>query len=256
MGFLLGFIGALIGVLVAIGVVILIILSKVKKVTGELAFKEFLGEAKNVTSYKREEYSRIKDVSGMTKLLEPSIIKDFNDFNKDLIYATVEKNLAKIFNCIENKSVTSIAKDKDLSTILPSLKEKISDLEGLDVEIKYDNLKFHKHAIKDYRRDQGTATITISSSLEYYYICTGKDKEKVLSKNYFPDLKKQTRYITQFAYIYDESKFKGDISIYAEHCPNCGAPVTKVGKCNYCQTYLEEVNLKLWKMSSYKEDIV
>ena len=61
MSFLLGLLGALIGVLAAIGIVILIIFSKVKDVTGPAVFKDFLGEARNVTSYKREEYSRIKD---------------------------------------------------------------------------------------------------------------------------------------------------------------------------------------------------
>lgn len=255
MSFLLGFLGTLIGILVAVFIIIYIIYLKVQHIIGPINLKNFIHAGNNAISYKREEYSRIKDVNGMTKLLEPLILKDFSEFNKDLLYNKVESNFSKIFTCIENKSINTISNDEDLVLIIPFLSEKINDLNNLDVIIKYDNIKFHNHAIKDYKKSNGVATITISSSLEYFYYCNGKDKGKIVNNNYFPDIKKQTRYISQFVYIYDESKFESNAKVFSVHCPNCGAPTTSSGICEYCQSNLEPINLKLWKMSSYKEDI-
>lgn len=256
MNFLLGFLGTLLGILVAVFIILYIIYLKIGKILGPLNFGTFISMAKNATSYKREEYSRIKSVGNMTNVLEPIILKDFNDFNKNLLYNKVESNLCKIFTCIENKSTSSINNDNDLDLIFPLLSEKIEDLKKLDVNIKYDNVKFHSHAIKNYKKNNGVATITLSSSLEYYYYCDGKDKNKIVSNNnYFSDIKKQTRYTSQFVYIYDESKFDKDAKVFSTHCPNCGAPTTSSGVCTYCQSNLEPINLKLWKMSSYKEDL-
>lgn len=256
MSFLLGFLGTLLGIIFAVFIIIYIIYSKVQKITGPIGLKNFFNEANNITSYKKEEYSRIKNVSGMTKLLEPIILRDFNDFNKNLLYNETQNNLSKIFSCIENKSINNIANDENLILILPQLSKKINDLKNLDVNIKYDNIKFHEHAIKNYKRADGVATITISSSLEYFYSCNGKDKDKILNSNYFSDIKKQTRYISEFVYIYDETKFNGNSKVFTTNCPNCGAPTTSSGTCEYCQSELKPINLKLWKMSSYKEDII
>ena len=39
-------------------------------------------------------------------------------------------------------------------------------------------------------------------------------------------------------------------------CPHCGAPVKTLGQkqCEYCTSGLEDINLKSWFISSYKED--
>ena len=37
--------------------------------------------------------------------------------------------------------------------------------------------------------------------------------------------------------------------------PNCGAPVRSLGakKCEYCGSYVEPVNIKVWKLQSFHE---
>ena len=47
---------------------------------------------------------------------------DFNDFNKELLYAKVEQNLVKIWNAIETKSLTSIKNDDELIYMLENMK--------------------------------------------------------------------------------------------------------------------------------------
>ena len=63
--------------------------------------------------------------------------------------------------------------------LFDKLKEKVEYSKQIDANIKYDDIKFHRHSIKDYQRNNGVATITIVSSLEYYYIVDGNEREKV-----------------------------------------------------------------------------
>ena len=164
----------------------------------------------------------------MTKLLEPEILKDFPEFNKDLLFSTVESVLRKIFNCLESKSIESLQNDTESLIILPKLKEQIEDMKTSNTEVKFDDVVFHRHAIKKYLKSKGIATIEKSTTLEYY----------------------------EFIYIYDETKFDEKQNVFSISCPNCGAPIRgfKNQICEYCMTKVHPINLKLWKMSSYKED--
>ena len=130
MEFLLGFLGAILGIALVIIVIVLVILKSVGKMVGINEMKTLIGAAKNAKQIAKEDAYRQKNVSGITKLLEPEILRDFPDFNKDLLYSIVESNLRKIFSAIENKSLAGIEKDDDLILLLPKLKEKIIDLKG------------------------------------------------------------------------------------------------------------------------------
>lgn len=252
MGFILGFLGACIGIIVGIGIIIAFIYVKVRKTVGPANMKTLVDAAKNAKNFEQEEYTRHKNVSGITKLIEPTILKDFHDFNKELLYSKVEKNLAKIFTALEEKSLAEVKKDKELIYLYSTINDNIKDMEENNINIKYDEVKFHSHAIKDYLKSKGKATITISSSLEYYY----KNDSENYKKKDLNNLKKQTRFTTQFVYVYDETQFKHNENAIVVSCSNCGAPLGKLGagNCQYCGTYIEPINLKNWYMVSYKED--
>ena len=248
--FFIAFLGGFIGIILAVILVVAIIYSKIKATVG----KEHAKELKQVMSYvkdiARDEYTRVKDISGLTSLLEPRILKDFPEFNKDLLFSINEKNLRKIFNSIETKNVKEIENDSDLIYIEPQLRARIEDMESNKIDEKFDNIEFNRSAISSYTKDSKKATIRVSTSVGYYYNSNRKDK-KVYS-----DLKKQTRYTTEFIYVYDESKIEDKKVSIAIHCKNCGAPIKNLGNsyCEYCMTPVERINLKAWKMSSYKED--
>jgi len=252
MGFVLGFLGACLGIIAGIGIIVFIIYVKVRGMVGPANMKEIMKAARNARDYERQEYSREKNVSGMTKVLEPAILRDFEDFNKDFLFSKVEKNLLKIFNAMEEKTDEEIRKDNDLIYMYSTVRDKIQDLKNNNVNVKYDDVVFHRHAIKDYLKSAGKATVTLSSTLEYYY---SDDSNKNKNKK-FSDLKRQTRYTTQFVYVYDETKFKYNQMAHTISCPNCGAPLGKLGagNCQYCGTYIKPINLKGWYMVSYSED--
>ena len=252
MGFILGFLGACLGIIAGVFIIVLIVYFKVKSTVGAENMKEIMKAARNAKDIEQQEYARKKDILGITKLLEPVILRDFADFNKDLLFRKVESNLSKIFTAIEEKDVNTIKDDKDLIYMYPTIRDKITDLRNNNINIKYDNVKFHEHAIKDYSKTLGKATVTLSSTLEYYY----SDDSNRRIKKFYNDVKKQTRYTTQFVYVYDETQFKYNQKAYSISCPNCGAPLKRLGagNCEYCGNYIEPINLKNWYMVSYKED--
>ena len=169
MDFLLGFLGAILGIIVIITVLVLIVYSYMKKIIGKSKTKELINLAKNAKMIQNEEYTRVKNVNGMTKLLEPEIIRDFPDFNRELLFSKVESNLIKIFNAIQYKTISNIKDDDELKLLYFKVEDNIKKLKLNNQTIKYDNIKFHEHAIKEYIKSQGMATITTSSTVEYYY---------------------------------------------------------------------------------------
>lgn len=214
---------------------------------GVNSLKSFANTVKN---YETEEYSREKSIKGMTNVLEDAILADFPDFNKELIYSVCQSNLTKIFNCIERKSTESIRYDNNFSYLKDFLEQKVEDMKSGEIYEKFDGVRFHRHAISAYSRKEGKATVKISSTLCYYYDTNRKDKKS------FPGVLKETRYTSEFVYTFDDEKIgKTQVSL-GVHCPNCGAPLKNLlsNQCEYCSSYVEKINNKIWKMTSFKED--
>jgi rubrerythrin len=250
MSFVLAFLGTILGILGALAIIIIIIYVKVSQSVGKENMKELVSAMKNSSNIELQQYQEKKSISGMTSILEPAIIEDFPEFNKDLLYASVEECLREIFNALENKSIDGIKNNQKLSFMINTVEKIIEDYKSANINVEYNDIKFHDHAIKDYRKQDGKATVSISSTLEYYYK-SNKKKEKV-----YEGVKKQTRYTTKFVYVYDETKFKDRQLEYSIFCPSCGAPIrgTKDTVCEYCGSAVKAINLKAWKMIYYKED--
>ena len=247
MSFVFGFLGAILGIIVVGFVIVFIVISKIKKSVGKEEFKQLKELSHNSKEILMEMSETPKSVNGMTTLVEPQVLNDFPDFNKELIYSKIESNLRTVFNEIEN---LKIEKNQDLELVNDTLLQQINDFKEQNIKIKFDNVVFHKHALKRYEKSNGIATITTSSTLEYNYFDSRKK-----SNNF---LKTQTRYTCKFIYIYDVTKIPKQTSnsVFIINCPNCGAPLTNLekGECVYCGSHIEEVNLKTWKMSSFSDD--
>lgn len=247
----------ILSLILIIGIVALIIIFEVKKIIKKFKGSELgmiVNAASEAANYEKNEYSRQKDVNGMTVLVEPRVVEDFPDFSKEMLYSQVESDLRKIFNAIESQDISKILSQDELFLIKDEVIEKINDLKSMNKKVKYDSVSFNRHALKKYYKDSGIATIEVSSSIGYYYFESGDDNTKI-SKS-FNNIKKQTRYTTKYSYVYDETKISDEKYILGINCPNCGAPINLLsGKvCKYCGTGIENVNLKSWRISWYKED--
>lgn len=248
MAFLLGFLGVICGFILLILIIYIVILSMFRKVgfTGFNLFKikEELDNELSITP---------KQVSGMTNVLLPQIKSDFSDFELKQLYLLTEKSILGILNAIECKDL-SVLSDKDFNLINKKLKHRLEDLINSDILYKYDDIIFHKHALRKYVKHDGIATIEVSSSLEYYYDKTKNGKSLVNNKR-----KMQARYITSFVYIVDGSAYEKDFNVYGINCPNCGAviPSLNIKTCKYCSSGLniQVVDLlKCWKLIDCKEN--
>ncbi len=247
MAFVLGLLGVLVGFLVIALIIYIMIVRFFHKagVRGSdlLKMKEELEE---------QEKLRHKEIGGMTNVYLPQILKDFKEFNLDEIYLLTEKSIRTIFKSIETKDM-NLLNSKDFNLINKKMKLQLEDLIDSDILYKYDDINFHKHAIRSYENKGGVAKLEISSSLEYYYSKSKHGKELYSNK-----YKEQTSYVTTFVYIVDETAYAKDIDIYGLNCPNCGAVIRALNEkeCSYCHTGLDikpiEL-LKCWKLIDYKE---
>ena len=249
--FLFGFLG----VLIAFVVIIIAIYILIRYILNKCGFvgKSLLSIYKESKQANEIEKQRVKNLSGMTKVLLPVIKEDFSDFDESHFYLLVEKCLRNILLALETKDYKYL-KDKELNVIRQKIELQIEDLKENDISYKYDDIIFHKHAIKSYKKEKGMALITISTAVEYYY--TESKNNNIIKAD---DYKKQTRYTTSFAYIVDSEVAGFDIGVLGINCPNCGSPVTsfKQKNCHYCKSVLNiQVAdlLKCWKIIDYKED--
>lgn len=249
MKLLLIFLGVIVGVIIFLSIIALIIYSKIKKFGQNLGYnninqiKELIKQGEYDAKYKP------KTVAGMTSLMIPKITKDFPNFSESELYNKVEISLRSIFKSLEDKSLSN---NNELSLIKDNIQKIIESYKKNNIGVKYSEIKFHKHAIKYYKKDSGALNITVATSLEYYYEKTKNDK--IIEEN--SDYKRQTSYTTEFIYIYDPDKYEKRQNLIGIHCPNCGAPVKSLSfkTCLYCSSGLEDINLKSWYISSYKED--
>lgn len=243
------FLGTIFGIIAFFFILFLIIWAKIKISAKKLGFdkinlRSIIDEIKKGSNDIK--YNQ-KHVSGMTKLLKPTIERDFPTFNESELYNMTETGLRTIFNSLEQKQV-----DNSLPLLNNQLQQIIKDYNNDSINVKYDDIKFHAFSIKNYYKKDGVATIKVQASLEYFY---KKEKGKKVVENY-SNYKKQTRYTVDFIYVYDITQVKDYTHVIGIHCPNCGAPITVLGKkvCSYCHTELDDLNLKNWMMSSYRED--
>ena len=245
--FLIAFLGVILG-FVVVALIIYLMIARFFHKAGIRASD--LKQMKD--NLEEEEANRHKEIGGMTSVFLPQILKDFKEFNLDEIYLLTEKSLRTIFNAIEKKDMPLLS-SKDFNMISKKMKLQLEDLIDSDIIYKYDDINFHKHAIRSYENKGGVAKLEIASSLEYYFTKT-KDGKELYSNKY----KDQVSYVTTFVYIADETVYTKDIDVYGLNCPNCGAVIRALNKkeCSYCHTGLniQVVELlKCWKLIDYKK---
>ena len=153
MDFFLSMLGVFAGIILAIVVIIFIVYLKLKATVGSQNMKELKNAISNVSNLQKEEYTREKNVKGMTKLLEPEIIRDFPEFNRDLIFSRCESNLRKIFNAIESQDTTAINNDEEFIYLREKINQQIEDMKSNNVTEKFDNIEFNRHAIMAYNKN-------------------------------------------------------------------------------------------------------
>lgn len=106
------------------------------------------------------------------------------------------------------------------------------------LSLSYDSFIIHRTELYRYSKSQGTCTAVFQSSVEYQA----------------DGLKNQTRYNTHMVYV-QNSDLSEEEDSFSTTCPNCGAPITRLGhmSCEYCGSAIVPVNVKVWKFLKTEE---
>ena len=216
----------LIGVIILIVFVVFVYLFikfKIRNILDSAGFrgmnlKEVIDEAR------LQDQENPKSLSSMDSIYLEQIKKDFKDININELKRNAEKAILDLFNSVEKKD-TSNLKGKIKSISL----DMINDYSGKDV--KFNDIRFHKTVVSNYKKDKGVATIDFGCSFQYYLDVDGNNK------------KVQDRARVEFIYVFDLSKVDKYVDVIGIHCPNCGSPITNLGekKCSYCGGAVYEI---------------
>ncbi len=222
------------------------ITNKVKKFSRDVFGTENLAEGINRQADLAAETP--KSVSGMTRLMEPQIMRDFPDFSWEEFKHRAENMLISALLAITSGDVTTIVDASD--TLKEQIRNRIGDNEASGVKENFEQIKIHQTEISNYHKEKGTCVITIQSSVEYFYSKMRGDELIAGSKA----RKTQTKYNTELIYIQDSDLAEFDNAIGVS-CPNCGAPIKGLGemRCEYCGTKVTPVNTKVWSLHKIYE---
>ncbi|MCI8836451.1 MAG: zinc ribbon domain-containing protein [Hungatella sp.] len=226
-----------------------------------------------------------KSVSGMTKLCLPQIEADFPEFHwaqwrqmcenmlKAYLEALSSQNLALLERIRmspsgdgeSGQSGLSQAADKEVHEA-PAVSEELKKQAALRIDDQrrrgvreiYRQVKIHQTEISRYQKEAGMCIIKLQSAVEYYYEekqiaaeSKGTERKKgTRAESRKKERKEQTRYNMELVYIQDLSKVADPATAVGVTCPNCGAPVTRLGSrfCEYCGTGIIPVDVRVWKL--------
>lgn len=249
MKYLIIFFCILFAVIIALLLLIFFIYLKLKKGLNNLGFNNTKNLKDMIKQGDYEAKYRKKTISGMTNILLPQIKKDFPNFNEAEFYNKVETSIIGILNSLSNNKVNKIP---ELAEIRSRLETEIQSRISANIIENYEDIVFHEHSLKSYKNTSGVLMIEVNSSLEFFCSKTIND-EIIIKKN---DYKKQTTFTSVFVYIYDPDKYNISKSSLSVHCPNCGAPLKniKTRECLYCGNGVEDINLRSWYITKYKEN--
>ena len=195
-----------------------------------------------------------KSVSDMTRVLEPSIMRDFPDMNIEEFMNKMKIALCSSLEAIEKKNAALIKNGSD--DLKAQIQTYIEDLNGREITEYFDGVRIHKTGISNYEKRNGLCVISMQAAFECIWYLSKNDKVTAGSDK----IKTQFKYEVKMAYVQDIEKLDNNSNntqrtAFAVNCPNCGAAVPTLGEkyCIYCGAGILEIHAKVWKINSVKK---
>lgn len=195
-----------------------------------------------------------RSVHGMTGIYLPQILQDFPEFDAELYKNKAEAVLRGYFNAIATGSTDTLP-EETAQTLKNHIREIIENLRENNQKQYFSEPVIHDTQIARYIKDGATVTIVYNISVGLYsYIEDESGKVIHGEKNE----KHQAIYDVGLVYVQDADKLGHFNEGFGLNCPNCGAPVKNLGLkfCEYCGSGLIEVNARVWRFNSVKEQSV
>lgn len=200
-----------------------------------------------------------KSVSGMTRLCLPQIESDFPEFHWAQWKQRCENLLKSYLAALERQDLTLLLEASE--ELKRQTAHEIDDQNRRGVRECYRQVKVHQTEISRYQKEAGLCVIKLQSAVEYYYeekVAAGREasgrengrKRKKKEAEPQGSVRQQHRYNMELVYIQDISKVGDYATVLGATCPNCGAPITRLGSkfCEYCGTGVIPIDIRVWKL--------
>ncbi len=207
--------------------------------------------AGSIQNMEREVEITPKSVSANTKLYLPQILRDFPEFHYDEMKTRAENILMGFLLGIDEKNASRM-RESTTSELREKLEMRIAALNNEGAEEHFRDILIHRTEIRQYRKVKGRCSIIFQSSIQYHHF---KKKGGSVTEGSESRLE-QSRYNVEMIYIQDRDIIENQTdSGLAMNCPNCGAPLPKLGakKCQYCDTPIVEFSIRIWNFSDVDE---
>lgn len=233
-------------IILVIVILILVIMKKVERFSKSVFGVKSLAEG---LSQQAEELAETpKSISGMTRIYEPQLRRDFPEFNWKEFKDKAEQMLLMAFAAISQGEETLIRGGSE--TLHNQLITWIQENKRQQIKEQYQNVQIHNTEITRYEKKGGTCVLTLQSAVGYIHY---KERDgRILEGNREHTI--QTKYNIQLMYVQDAKAANQDKSV-GTTCPNCGAPIVNLGqkKCEYCGLAVTPVNIQVWSIQSFYE---
>lgn len=248
-----------------IGIIVILVLALIVGIGGFIAYRNIREKIRTFTrmafgsdtikgSFENmEKQAEItpKSVSAATSLYLPQILRDFPEFHFDEMKNRAENVLVGFLQGIDGKSMSRLT-GSTTSELREKLRMRIEALNSENIEEHFRNIMIHRTEIKTYRKLKGRCSIIFQSAVQYNHF---KERDGQVLEG-AKDRLEQSRYNVEMIYIQDRDVVENQAdSGLAMNCPNCGAPLPKLGakKCLYCDSPIMEFSIRIWNFSDVDE---
>ena len=240
-------------ILIVIGLAAFIVYRNVKRKVQSFSRQTFGTDdiMKGLEKVDKEAEITPKSVSSATSICLPKIMKDFPEFHYGEMKSRAENLIVSYLTAIDTENASALI-DGTTSELEEKLEMKLHGLQNINMKERYKDIKVHKTEIKNYYKEKGRCCVQFQTAIQYYYY---REKDGKITEG-SKDRMKQSKYETEMIYIQDRDYIENqNDSGLAMNCPNCGAPLPKLGakKCLYCDTPITEFSIKIWNFSDVKE---
>lgn len=248
-----------------IGMIVILILALAVLCGGWIAYRKISGRVREISrmafgtddiaegfrQMEKEAEVTPKSVAAATNLYLPQIVRDFPEFHYNEMKNRAENMLMGFLRGIEEGNVGSLP-DGATSELKEKLRLRAEELQARGLKEHFADMRIHRTEIRNYRKSKARCSIVFQSSMQYHHYT---EKDGVVVKGSAERLE-QSRYNVEMIYIQDRDLVENlSDSGLALNCPNCGAPLPKLGakKCIYCDTPILEFNIRIWHFSDVEE---
>lgn len=205
--------------------------------------------AEGLENQNRELAETPKSVSSMTKIYLPLIQQDFPHFNLMEFKVKAENMLKSAFVAITQQDA-SLFKEGSADA-KQKVQLRIAQSRQTGEREYFERVAIHQNEITAYTKKGGTCVITLQMAVGHLHY-TQRAGTLVAGST---DWVRQSKYNVDLLYIQDPQLAAAGHNILGLNCPNCGAPVKKLGHkyCEFCGSGLVELNINNWSVHNFYE---